>query len=372
MTFRKCFEFVVAATVSVSASAVHAQSKRATGDMDTGTTITSLTNLHRPSSASQPFGAIDASANYSATLDVLLAADSASAETSNESQSGTASGHSGSKGSIPASPNLLQGRNLQFVTGTHSVSNVSPAHTPGPQSLQPGYPKSRLSLSPQSVHSASPQFQLAPAAGTPSQTGSVPIASNASKITGLQPAGDVHLHQSVMGAPATSSRSHLSTLGDLALSTGSRRTVSADADSVNVDAPTNESSVTATDKQEPKGFFEGVEDPFGDQFRNSFEGTKKRFGMERTCGDACSIKKSSHKSEDVAPETSESARSVEPAVRSGLRPFGNLPHSRLELTVGRLSNEDSGSRSLDRGRLKDMETIKRGSADSASRKESSN
>jgi hypothetical protein len=333
--------------------------------MDTGTTVTSLTNLHHARRPSPPFGAIDS--NYSATLDVLMASDSASAEIGSQSPSGTASGHSKLRGSIPlkpVSPNLLAGRDLRSVMGSHSVASVSSLKTPGPRSMEPGYSQSRLS--------ASPQLQPAPAASNASQTGSAPIASNASKIGGLHPSGDVHPHQSVMGIPAPSSRSHLSASGDPALSTGSQRTVSDAADSANRDAPISESRATATDKREPNGFFEGVEDPFGDLFRDTLEGNEKRFGMEQACGDACPIKKSSHKSEDVGPETSESARSVEPADRSGPLLFGDLPHSRLERTVGKLSDEGSGSRSLDRGRFKDMEKIKRGSAHSAGRKGASN
>jgi hypothetical protein len=129
MIFQRCFQLAVAATVSITTLSLHAQSTRATTDeMDRGaTTITSLTSLHSPRHAPAPFGAIDASATSSVILDVSVPPDVNSSEIGNQLQSGPASGHQGLSGSNPSQPvsNSLQGKNLQFVTGSLSAARVS-------------------------------------------------------------------------------------------------------------------------------------------------------------------------------------------------------------------------------------------------------
>ena len=392
MIFQRCFQLAVAATVSISTLSLHAQSTRATTDeMDGGGTITSLTSLHSPRHAPAPFGAINASATGSVILDVSVPPDVKSAEIGNQLQSGTAS--------QPGS-NSLQGKNLQFLTGSLSAARVSSAQRPGSlsmqsaspqssvwsaasQSQQSAHPRSLRSVTPELPQSASPQFSAAPAAGNMSQSGSVPNASPASKTSGHQPPGDGYRGADLSGSSRSlsglsSSRSHQSALGALAISSRPQQSVSDvsahDAGSLNVNPATYESSTNAADKRDPKSFFETVENPFGDPLANPFAGSVKHFGMEQACGDACLIIKGpSHRSEDVSSEKSESARSVEPTDRSALHRYGALGHSRLEHAFGRLSEDSPRSGSEEaRGRLKDMEKIEPGSAGSASRREPSN
>lgn len=332
MTFQQCFRLAVAAIVPISALNLHAQSTHV-ADMDTGSTITSLTNLKSHRHASAPFGSIDATSDDGVALDVSMAPDSSSSKSAGQLQSGRALGHSVPNGSIPpqlVAPNLLQGRNLGGMTGSVAVANASSVQSSSGQTLRSASPQSTaLSTSFQSPHSASPQA-LQSVGATP-QGGSISNASTASKINGLPAPSEVNSGRDVSGSSRslsslTSSLSHQSNLGALAHSSHSHEFASDrtpdDAFSLKMDASASESSTLSEDKQEPAGFFEAVKDPFGGELKNPFAGNRKHFGLERVCGDVCLPETSSGDSENATLDMSESARSTAPSDRSALRLYG--------------------------------------------------
>lgn len=332
MTFQQCFRLAMAAIVPISALNLHAQSTHV-ADMDTGSTITSLTNMKSHRHASAPFGSIDATAYDDVALDVSVDPDSSSSKSGGQLQSGRALGHSLPPGSIPSqsvASNLLQGRNLGGMTGSAALANASSVQSPSGQTLRSTSPQSTgVSTSFQSPQSASPQTLRS--VGTIAQGGSISKASTASKINGLLAPSEVNSGRDPSGtsrssSSLTSSLSHQSTLGALAHSPHSHEFASNlspdDAFSLKMDANPSESSTLSADKQEPAGFFEAVKDPFGDELKSPFAGNRKHFGMERVCGDVCLPETSSRDSKNVTPDMSESARSIGPPNRSASRLYG--------------------------------------------------
>jgi hypothetical protein len=336
MTFPDCFQLAVAATVSLSALSAYPQSMRAT-EMDTSTTITSLTSLHSPRHASPPFGAIDATANDSLMLNVSAMPDLTSAESGNQVQAGRASGHSSLSGSIsipfqPIPLSSLRGRNLGGATGS-------------------------LAASSRSLH--------APVVGNISQR-SIPNALPASNSGGLPPHGQVHPGPDVSGfhrptSDLYSSRSRGTDLGDVSAS-ASRSDQSAsdsdnfdsqsasdvsseNADTLNVDASTIESNA-----------FEVIGDPLGGLFQGGFAGRGKP----------------SRESEGFAWDTSESARSNQPSHGGALKLGGKEANSRLKSSLGRLSDDAPGSGSQAQRRLNDSNRVEPGSSDSVVLRKSPN
>ena len=391
MTFQYCFQLAVAATVSIGALSVHAQSTRA-AEMDTGSTITSLTSLHSPRHASPPYGAIDASVDDRVTQDAAVAPESTSAEFGNQLQAGRASGHSGLRGSLasqPAPPNSLPGKNLEGMPGTLAVAKASSLQTPFSQSRQDGSPDSLQGPSLQSPQGSSLQALHASAADAMSQGGSIPNAPPASKARGLKLLGDGYSRRDFSGSRRSSSglsssRSDRVVLGDASAPSSSSDQSSSDsdpsaadvspddADTLNTDASRSESGTTGADRKQARGFFEVIDDPFGELFPNTFEGRRKDLEMERTCGDACVFKKSSFKPEELTSRASESGSSNQQSHRSALEVNGRVPRSRLQRKLGRQLDDAPRSESQAQRRLKDLEQVDRSSSDSVIGMKSSN
>jgi hypothetical protein len=282
MTFQRCFQFVVATTVFVSALSLCGQTMR-NADMDTGTSITSLTTLHSHHGPASSLGAIDATANSSVALDVSMAGYSSISDATNLLQSGRAGGRSVLSGSMlshSVSPNQVQSKNLWGVKRSVALANAS----------------SVLSSSAHTLHSASPQ--------APRSVGARDLSGSSRPLSSL-------------------SRSHQLTLGAVAQSSHSQELASDrspdDAFSLKMDATPDESSTMSADKQEATGFFEAVEAPIGDELKPTFGGGPKHFGMERVCGDACPLETSSDAPERAAPSRSGSAHSIGPHDHSALR-----------------------------------------------------
>jgi hypothetical protein len=345
MTFPDCFQLAVAATVSLSALSVYPQSTRA-AEMDSGTTITSLTSLHGSRHASTPFGAIDATANDGVMLDVSVAPDLTSAENLNQLQAGRGSGHSRLSGSIPSQPVTLSS-----LPGSSS------------QALKGGSLRSQRGVSLDSLQSAASRALHAPVVGNIPQTGSNPNAPPASNGSRLQPYGEVHPGRDFSGShrPTSdlySSHSYRSILGDASAhssrsdqsdsdsnqfdSQSASDVSSEDADTLNVDASTSESSTTAADRQGAQGVFEVIGDPFGNLFQGGFAGRGKGF----------------------TSDTSESGSSIQSSQRGALELSGKEPNSQLHHKNGRLSNDAPGSGSQAQRRLSDSNEVEHGSSDS--------
>jgi hypothetical protein len=384
MTFQYSFHFVAAATISLTALSVQAQSTRA-HEMGAGTTITSLTSLYPPRHAFPPYGAIDASVIYSVALDVSATPDLTSAEIPNQLQAGRASGYSGLKGFatsqlVPSGSS--PGRNPEGVSASIAAAKVYSVQTPSTQFHQEGSPHSRQSASSQSL----PPLVV----GNMSQSGSMPKAPPASKA--LHSTGHTHhgrdfsgSHQFTSGrslpsvrafsgnASAPSSRLNQSASDSDESASDSNEPASdlspEDDGPSDLDASTNEPNPTAGDQQEERGFFEVVGDPFGQPFSAGVTG--KRLEMERTCGGACSLKRSSPKSEDVASDMPESGGSIRPSSRSNDKLNGKMPRSGPERTLGGFSDDASRSGSQPRRNLKNLNEVDRGSSDSVVRMKSS-
>jgi hypothetical protein len=400
MIFRRCFELVVVATVSVNALNLCAQTMR-DAEMDTGTAITSVTRLHGPRHPAPPYGAIDGTADLGVTLDVSLAPDLASEEIGNQLQSGRAGGYTQLRGlnSLSLAPGSLQGKNPQGVIGPASAANAAAVQTP----LTPTQTSSTATQPPstptlQSAHSSarSTSPHLLPAAGNKSQSGSGPNVPPASKIGGPQAPGGVdsrsngsghsgslpdlpssRSHKPVPGTPSVSSRSHRTPAGAVSISPDSRESVSdasPDDYTSKDDTASTESNATSADQQERAGFFEALNDPFADQLENPFPVSQKHFGMERACGDACPSAKSTRTPENDNSDTSESTPSVGPTARNPLRLYGGVPRSSLEHGAGGLFREGGAQSGLQkRGPLKGLKGREQMLSDSvsAARRESS-
>jgi hypothetical protein len=337
--------------------------------MGTGTTITSLTSLPSPRHGSLPYGAIDASV----TLDVSAMPDLTSAEVSNQLQAENVSGHSGSRGSVtsPLVPSgSSPGRNPEGVSGSIAVAKIHSVQTMSTGSLQGG--------SPQSPQGASSQSLPAVVVGNRSHSDSMPNAPSASKAPQLS--SDIYHGRDFSGSNRfTSARSSLPSdrtiSGNASAPSSALNESSSDsddpvsdasqeeADSSDLDATTNEPDPTDGDRQEVRGFFEGVKDPFGELFPDRVGGLGKSLELERTCGDACLLNKSSPKSD--------SGTSIQPSSRSGEEQSGGVPRSGLEHTLGGLSDDMSRSGSQGRRSLKNMKELDPGSSDSVVRMKSS-
>jgi hypothetical protein len=318
--------------VSSSALNLRAQSTHV-ADMETGTTITSLTNMKSHRHPPTPFGAIDGSADDGVALDVSVAPDSSGPESANQVPSGRASGQSVLRGSMPAqsvTPNLLQGRNLGGTTGSVHLANASSVQTPSAQTLQSASPK----LSSLSTSFRSPQAtsrQPLQSVGTRPQGGSTSSAPAASKINGPPAPGDMNSGRDLSGSAGSfsslsSSRPHQSAPGAPARSSPSQEFASDsspdDAFSMKMDAAPTGARTLTTGKREPTSFLETVKSPFAEQLKSPFAVDRRHFGMERVCGDECVPETSSRASESVTPDTSESARSIGRPDRSPSRLFG--------------------------------------------------
>jgi len=394
MTFPYSFQLAVAATVSLSALNVHPQSTHAT-EMDTGTTITSLTSLHSPHHASPPFGAIDATANDGVMLNVSVAPDLTSAETGSQLQAGRASGHSRLSGSIPSQPvppSSLPGKNPDGATGSLAVTKTFSVSTASSsQPLKGGSLHSLQGASLDSLQSASSRSLHAPVVGDIPQNGSNPNAPPASNASGLQPYGDPRRdfsgshrltsdlyssrsYRSISGgASAPSSRSDQSDSDSNQVGSQSASDVSPeDADTLNVDASASESSTTAADRQEAGGVFEVIDDPFGNLFQGGFAGRGKGLEVAQACGEACPFKKSPRKSVGFTSDTSESGSSIQPSQRGALELYGKEPNSRLQHALGRLSDDAPGSGSQAQRRLNDSNKVEPGSSDTVVLRKSQN
>ena len=349
MTFPDCFQLAVAATISLSAMSVSPQSTRA-AEMDSGTTITSLTSMHGSRHPVPPFGAIDATANDSVMLDISVAPDLTSADNLNQAQAGTGSGHSRLSGSIPSQPGTLSS-----LPGASS------------QALNGGSLRSRRGVSLDSLQSASSRVRHAPVVGNIPQTGSNPNALPASNGSGLQPYGQVHPGRDFSGSyrptpDLNSAHPYRSISGDASAhsshsdqsdsdSNQSASDVSSeDADTLNVDASTSESSTTAADRQGAQGLFEVIGDPFGNLFQGGFAGIGKGFSSNR----------------------SESGSSIHSSQRGALEVSGKGTNSLLHHKNGRLSNDAPGSGSQAQRRLNESNEIEHGSSDSRVQRRSPN
>jgi len=289
-----------------------------------------------------------------------VAPDLTGAENRNKLQAGKGSGHSRLSGSIPSQP-------------------VTPSSLPGAssQALKGGSLRSRPGVSLNSLQSASSLALHAPVVGNIPQTGSNPNAPPASNGSGLQPYSEVHPGTDFSGshrptADLYSSHSYRSILGD-ASAPSSRSDQSdsdfnqsdsqsasdsnqldsqsasdgspEDAETLNVDASTSETSTTAADRQGVQGAFEVIGDPFGNLFQGGFAGRGK---------------------------ASESGSSIQPSQRGALEPNSKEPNSRLQHALGRLSDDVPRSGSQTQRRLNDSNKVEPGSSDSVVLKKSPN
>jgi hypothetical protein len=321
MTFPCRFLLAAAATVSLSALSGHPQSTRTT-EMDTGTTITSVTRLHSPRRPSPPFGAIDAAADNSVMLNVSVAPDLVGTEIGTQLPAGR-SGSSRLSGLISSQVvphGSLAGKNPQSVTGSSSIPRTFPVQkASSSMSLQDGSVHSSQGASLVSLQNPSSPSMHVPLAASVFRSGSIVNASSGSGASGFQPFGKVHSGRDISGFDRSGS--------DVSPE---------DADTPDVDASTSESSTAAADGQGAPGAFELIADPFGEGFQTGFADSIKGLEVTRTCGEACAFKGSLRQPEGFSGD---------------LRSHGKEPNT-------------PGSRSQTQRRLNSSSKVEPGSSDS--------
>lgn len=368
MKLHNCFRIAVVTSLSVSALGLGAQTMR-DADTETGSTITSLTSLGSPHHPAPPFGSIDVSFRDAVSLDVSVIPDLPSMEMSGGLEGTSALGRSAAK-------------NAQFVGGSPLTAVPAGAAARAPSSLAVASGSSsqmRAGAIPQGsssvLHGAASatSWQASAATGNLSLTAANPTTSKppVSRSSGHAVGNDLPLgalapdSRRISGsAPGTFSSS------DQGDSVSSPYYVPDSSDSAQETGDGSNSasglSGTATaavaDRQARSGFLERVQDPFGNPFSNRFEGNGKYMSIEKPCGDACSLNKTSLRSEGSDSEMSGTDSTAESSDRSVFGDLGRLPHTRLELMLGRTSGDVSGSESQVPGRRSDMKRTMPGSS----------
>jgi hypothetical protein len=266
MTFQQYLRLAVATGISVSALSLHAQSMRR-ADMETNTTITSITNLktlHRPA---LPFGAVDETIDSGVSLDATISPDASITQISDQNLLGRGSAGSHSRTSLltqALTSGTLPSAKARDVTGSLDSVKAPSVHTTSSLSA---YASATAALLTRSTSKAlETLFSQGPQAPSPdkmAKNGTGASLHPFSRVSGSQSFG----HRTVRSLGSdTASFSEVTTGSGLYGITGGE----------------------SSDQEAPRSFFESIEAPFGASPKPAFEGFQATLGLERTCGDACS------------------------------------------------------------------------------------
>jgi hypothetical protein len=305
----------LAITAVVPASGITYLSAQTTrvADTDTGTKITSLTQVRRPHGAPTALDVIQANTDVSVDLNVLLAPQMTDAAAANGAQSRGGSAHARSTNSqfLAASRSGSSPSGVSNVTSFNQMTKGPASFGASPSTMRPATPSLRSSSQIQRGGS------LPAAAPAGASSSDLPRFGNGLPDSARSRIGR-NLVSKPYGSRTPSIPVHAATENALARS-----------------ASTDGQQASNVDDQSGTRFFEVFEDPFSTFPKYGFERLGMNQGREKTCGEACGSPRGGKWAAFGAHGSEQSS-----TADSGL----SEPFSRLSrLTFGRASRRPSGT-----------------------------
>lgn len=309
----------ITAVVSASGPAyLRAQSTRVADPDTTGTRITSLTQVRRPHRAATALDDVQANADVSVNLNVLMPSQMTDTAAGNGATSRGSSAAATSKSSLfpAASPSGSSGSGVANVTSFHPLAEGSTLFRASSSRMRPA----ANSLGSSSQIRRGGSLSGAPPAGA--SQGNLPRIGN-----GLP---DSTRSQSSQRLPPKANGARARFIGeDGASAKALARSVS-----------TSGRQASSVADHSGAGFFEEFEDPFGKSPSPGFETFGSNQGDEQTCGEACG-------SSQAGSWTAFAAHGSEHSIAFN----SSLPGASSRLsgsTFGRLSKRSSATRRASR------------------------